>query len=217
VGRFLSVDPIMPYLNRGTSFGRFTYAANNPFHFVDPDGRQEKAVDSTCTGSRTGCPSQTDGAPQNDIAFRAAIDARVGRYLRVGINQNGELRAALNATNSYSVSIGSNGKGTIAVGDSKFGFDAGPEDFGDLERYDKRIPGTDRLEIGVSFSREGMSIRATFSRTFLRFANIGFSFEFKMNPFEAIQTNSGMLGNAARVLDPSSRWEQIERCINEDC
>ena len=34
IGRFLSVDPI------DSSFNRYSYAANNPYGFVDPDGRQ---------------------------------------------------------------------------------------------------------------------------------------------------------------------------------
>jgi RHS repeat-associated protein len=41
VGRFLSVDPVMTDLKTGKGFGRFTYAANNPYRFTDPDGRKE--------------------------------------------------------------------------------------------------------------------------------------------------------------------------------
>ena len=44
LGRFLSVDPVSANPNTGALFGRYMYAANNPYRFFDPDGR--------CTGSR---------------------------------------------------------------------------------------------------------------------------------------------------------------------
>ncbi|MGN7833315.1 RHS repeat-associated core domain-containing protein [Pseudoxanthomonas sp. 22568] len=36
--RFLSVDPVQAK-NNGTNFNRYNYANNNPYRFVDPDGR----------------------------------------------------------------------------------------------------------------------------------------------------------------------------------
>jgi RHS repeat-associated protein len=42
-GRFLSVDPVVTDEDNGALFNRYMYAANNPFTFVDRDGR--------CTGS----------------------------------------------------------------------------------------------------------------------------------------------------------------------
>jgi RHS repeat-associated protein len=39
VGRFLSVDPMPMNPNNGSNFNRFGYAAENPYRFVDPDGR----------------------------------------------------------------------------------------------------------------------------------------------------------------------------------
>lgn len=38
-GRFLSVDPVATNSNTARSFNRYAYANNNPFAFVDPDGR----------------------------------------------------------------------------------------------------------------------------------------------------------------------------------
>lgn len=43
VGRFLSVDPVTADSVSGSNFNRYWYADNNPYRFVDPDGR--------CTGS----------------------------------------------------------------------------------------------------------------------------------------------------------------------
>jgi len=44
VGRFLSVDPVETDPNNGASFNRYKYASNNPYKFVDPDGRMDGAV-----------------------------------------------------------------------------------------------------------------------------------------------------------------------------
>ncbi|KAB7770986.1 MULTISPECIES: RHS repeat-associated core domain-containing protein [Xanthomonas] len=41
IGKFLSVDPVTPYSKPGKNFNRYNYAANNPYLFVDPDGRYE--------------------------------------------------------------------------------------------------------------------------------------------------------------------------------
>ena len=40
IGRFLGVDPIATNTGTGAGFGRYAYAANNPYRFIDPDGRQ---------------------------------------------------------------------------------------------------------------------------------------------------------------------------------
>lgn len=41
-GRFLSVDPIVTNASDGSFFNRYVYAENNPYRFVDPDGRGPK-------------------------------------------------------------------------------------------------------------------------------------------------------------------------------
>ena len=38
-GRFLSVDPVTTDADTGKSFGRYHYANNNPYRYIDPDGR----------------------------------------------------------------------------------------------------------------------------------------------------------------------------------
>ncbi|KFN49652.1 RHS repeat-associated core domain-containing protein [Arenimonas composti] len=43
IAGFLSVDPYGVAQESGRNFGRFKYAANNPFTFTDPDGRREAA------------------------------------------------------------------------------------------------------------------------------------------------------------------------------
>lgn len=46
VGRFLSVDPVTADSATGANFNRYSYAFNNPYKFVDPDGRQSREVES---------------------------------------------------------------------------------------------------------------------------------------------------------------------------
>lgn len=71
IGRFLSVDPVTAYKDPVGMFNRYKYAANNPYRFIDPDGRQE-----ACTGSRVSCPSATQGAPQNELGFMSSTVPR---------------------------------------------------------------------------------------------------------------------------------------------
>jgi hypothetical protein len=37
--RFVSADPVPPNANSGENFNRYAYASNNPYRYVDPDGR----------------------------------------------------------------------------------------------------------------------------------------------------------------------------------
>jgi len=38
-GRFLSVDPVVANATDGSNFNRYWYANNNPYRYIDPDGR----------------------------------------------------------------------------------------------------------------------------------------------------------------------------------
>ena len=41
-GRFLSIDPVNTDANAGKGFNRYSYAINNPYAYIDPEGREEQ-------------------------------------------------------------------------------------------------------------------------------------------------------------------------------
>lgn len=49
IGKFLSVDPVTANKDTGANFNRYKYANNNPYRFIDPDGRYD------CQASKTQC------------------------------------------------------------------------------------------------------------------------------------------------------------------
>ena len=51
IGRFVSTDPVQANANSGASFNRYWYANNNPYRFMDPDGRRCATVNGkeSCT------------------------------------------------------------------------------------------------------------------------------------------------------------------------
>ncbi|MBT2750023.1 MULTISPECIES: RHS repeat-associated core domain-containing protein [unclassified Lysobacter] len=50
IGKFLSVDPVTVDVKMGANFNRYWYANNNPYKFIDPDGRY------VCTSGKPGAP-----------------------------------------------------------------------------------------------------------------------------------------------------------------
>ena len=54
-GRLLEVDPVIVDSNTGRSFNRYTYALNNPYRYVDPDGREssEQLLNNLWRGTET--------------------------------------------------------------------------------------------------------------------------------------------------------------------
>jgi RHS repeat-associated protein len=50
IGRFLSPDPTVPYINNPQAFNRYAYAVNNPLNYVDKDGFSFGPSDSRVSG-----------------------------------------------------------------------------------------------------------------------------------------------------------------------
>ncbi|WP_235566496.1 RHS repeat-associated core domain-containing protein, partial [Lysobacter sp. Root667] len=94
IGRFLSVDPVGAS-GTGINFNRYKYAANNPYRFIDPDGREEKNKDNQtkACGTDTTCrisSGQSAGAINGVAASaRGSIFAGNGKVLAEGTSQNG--------------------------------------------------------------------------------------------------------------------------------
>lgn len=72
LGLFLSIDPISPNDEPGSAFNRYRYAAGNPYRFVDPDGRQERAAERHAD-SVASTPSAYDTFGPTALALTAAI------------------------------------------------------------------------------------------------------------------------------------------------
>lgn len=62
IARFISADPDPVKTDTAWNFNRYAYAANNPYKYVDPDGRAVRCTDTTCTA-------------EGDSIAEAAIDA----------------------------------------------------------------------------------------------------------------------------------------------
>ncbi|WAC64025.1 RHS repeat-associated core domain-containing protein [Pseudoxanthomonas sp. SL93] len=76
VGLFLSVDPVTAFSNPVGTFNRFRYANNNPYRFIDPDGR------AVCPKEERGCvdsPRTESGTtPQlGPSSEQRAVDSQV--------------------------------------------------------------------------------------------------------------------------------------------
>lgn len=48
IGRFLSMDPVTADATTGGNFNRYWYANNNPYKFIDPDGRMTAVSSQAC-------------------------------------------------------------------------------------------------------------------------------------------------------------------------
>jgi RHS repeat-associated protein len=68
-GRFLSIDPISTDITTGQNFNRYAYSINNPYTYIDPDGREEEKNDQKA--------DKRDEQLRNDLA-RARISLCAG-------------------------------------------------------------------------------------------------------------------------------------------
>lgn len=88
-GRFLSIDPVETDSNSGTSFNRYAYANNNPYRFIDRDGRCPVEKDGVaCTASLVLIPTRpcgisylTDARLPHNVAF-PVTSASAARFIK---------------------------------------------------------------------------------------------------------------------------------------
>ena len=93
-GRFLSVDPVTTDAKTGAMFNRYEYAKNNPYRYVDPDGRCSASRIDVAPGSICG------GSGSAAIASVAAAQHQVARAVNDQIQS-----AARGATNLLNIIV----------------------------------------------------------------------------------------------------------------
>jgi RHS repeat-associated protein len=90
LGRFLSDDPVRFAEKNPMSFNRYAYANNNPYKFVDPDGREVFSIHGTLMGERGLLYVNTgdkDSAPSVGVAssmsteYSSVLDFDMGKTL----------------------------------------------------------------------------------------------------------------------------------------
>jgi RHS repeat-associated protein len=114
-GRFLSVDPVVTDVESGAHFGRYHYANNNPYRFVDPDGRRA----TECGEGGTTCKSMgsIDAEETNDLGVVAERMGTGGSkestgYVVGGVPASEDVKQASVVTLAL---IGGAGTGYVAV------------------------------------------------------------------------------------------------------
>ncbi len=96
IGRFLSVDPVTANGNTGANFNRYWYANNNPFRFIDPDGR---------------APDDPERVPNMPLQPRNLVDNRTLASKSVGLARGMATTAAMKSGRG---SVGEQIRGAVA-------------------------------------------------------------------------------------------------------
>jgi RHS repeat-associated protein len=103
-GRFLSVDPVVTDAATGKSFGRYHYVDNNPYRYIDPDGRRLVAVGSEKFRAEVRAAIATIGQGKGGAAIVKALDD--SRFTIRIVESRGSNETEYRGTNA------SNGTGT---------------------------------------------------------------------------------------------------------
>ncbi|NUO75134.1 MAG: hypothetical protein HOQ32_03885 [Lysobacter sp.] len=97
LGRFMSVDPVAADSATGSNFNRYWYANNNPYAFVDPDGRVAcESGSMMCHPTLAGSVSVT-GEPVISGQDRKAAAEAVAKQITAAIQSNPNQDASLDA------------------------------------------------------------------------------------------------------------------------
>ena len=113
VGRFLSVDPIGPSPGNTFNFNRYDYANNNPYKFIDPDGRRGELF-WTAPGQVTYTIRWTmTGVPTSNFT-PAAVNAQIAQDFSGAATINGT-NVTITAQGVYVATPGARPVNTVNV------------------------------------------------------------------------------------------------------
>ncbi|MDV0437195.1 RHS repeat-associated core domain-containing protein [Xanthomonas sacchari] len=182
VGRFLSVDPVSVSSAKGSNMNRYWYSNNNPYRFIDPDGRY------VCSsGSDSDCK-----------AVKAAL--RDARSMTQSAIKVGEDKAALNSVLKFLGKDGVDNGVTIKFGD---GYGMGNT----LSQGGKTTISIDRDGINNLADRRGISRDAALTATLFHEGQHGIDWKRDGMPKTSRQEHAGEL-RAART--EASAWELMK-------
>lgn len=122
VGRFMGVDPKPFDEENGFSFNRYTYANNNPYRYVDPDGRNPALVEFVAT-----CP---------EVPLTCAIGLGVTAYYGV---------KAIRGTSQAIKNQSSEGESSSQAGSEEPTGQASPENPSTIEGEGRQRARTNKL------------------------------------------------------------------------
>jgi len=88
VGRFMAIDPVGFDASNIQSFNRYAYANNNPFRFIDPDGRDAAEAERLVNGLRS-------SGNRHEITNNLIIDAKVVVEVSDAVGSEGQLIDAI--------------------------------------------------------------------------------------------------------------------------
>ena len=85
-GRFLSEDPVTTDANTGSSFNRYVYANNNPYRYIDPDGRdaRDDQIAKQLADSNNKCGSYCSGGVRSGGGTASENASNTGSTLARG-------------------------------------------------------------------------------------------------------------------------------------
>jgi RHS repeat-associated protein len=128
LGRFLSVDPVPFHEGNMFTFNRYAYANNNPYKFMDPDGREVVQVGASFTlpevlgvfqkliGRDIEVSGFTVGVAWSSPNVHGAGEYDIGMYLTTRLNGEGVDTGRLAFSYSESVDDGDSVKDLAGVG-----------------------------------------------------------------------------------------------------
>jgi hypothetical protein len=83
----LSIDPVVTDTDTGSSFNRYAYAANNPYRYIDPDGRDPEFINNFKNGFVQGVSDASHSQGYPDVTNGTADRSSAGYLLGLGIGQ----------------------------------------------------------------------------------------------------------------------------------